>query len=104
MIAERSSHTQVICVSENGSIRRWLVRIHLGAKNLSIYLDGMTSSRHIVSNARYTARIPMLFIVMIHFSNKKSQQIKISNYGIMLKKTVFSETPFLVYTRNSLLW
>ena len=52
----------VICVSENGSIGRLRVRIHLGAKNLSIHLDEMKSSRHMVSNTRYKT---MFFIVMI---------------------------------------
>ena len=54
----------VICVTENGSIGRWRVRIHLGAKNLSIHLDEMTSSRHIVSNTRYKTK---LFIVISNY-------------------------------------
>ena len=70
-MAERSTHRSsvslrmvvlVICVTENGSIGWWRVQIHLGAKNLSIHLDKMTSSRHIVSNTRYNTK---LFIVMI---------------------------------------
>ena len=52
----------VIYVTENGSIGRWRVRIHLDAKNLSIHLDEITSSRHIVFNTRYKTK---LFIVMI---------------------------------------
>ena len=53
----------VICVTENGSIGRWRVRIHLGAKNLSIHLDEMTSSRHMVSNTRYKTMLLLFFFV-----------------------------------------
>ena len=68
----------VICVIENGSIERWRVRIHLGAKTLSVHLDEMTSSRHMVSNTRYKT---MFFIVMI------------SNYSL---KTVICHIPLWI--------
>ena len=49
--------------------------MHLGAKHLSIHLDDMTSSRHMVSTTRYKT---MFFIVMI------------SNYSL---KTVIRHIP-----------
>ena len=52
----------VICVTENGSIGRWRVRVHLGAKNFSFHLDKMTSSRHMVSLYKVQNNV---FIVMI---------------------------------------
>ena len=59
-------YTHVICVSENDSIGGLQVRIHLGAKNITFqFWRGWCHCRHIVSNAGYKTRIPLLFVVMI---------------------------------------
>ena len=64
VIGVRSTH--VICVSENDSNAGLQVRIHLGAKNITFqFWRGWCHCRHIVSNAGYKTRIPLLFIVMI---------------------------------------
>ena len=59
-------YAHVICVSENDSIGRLQVRIHLGAKNIIFqFWRGWCNCRQIVSNAGYKIRTPLLFIVMI---------------------------------------
>ena len=64
----RAIYAHVICVSENDSIGGLQVRIHLGAKNITFqFWRGWCHCRHIVSNAGYKTRIPLLFIVMIEY-------------------------------------